>query len=359
MATPRVVTLALLLSAACAPPSIRTQVLVVPEWRERVALRRLSVQPFAGERGDDTAALVEEALRGATLDGVPCFDVVAYAPSLRARAAGPGPVGRELGVDAVLSAEVTVAEASRNWASGAGSRCDEYDKKGSCTNWVSQVCRWSEARFALIVSMHVVETGDEVRIGTFEEEARTDQSCADESTGFVSQLVDTVADAIVDSAFGGERTRETLLRSVQSTVVERVIAAVTPHYEPIAVPLMKPGKRVPKSTRERLEAALGDLKKKGAAPQAACRILEDARTLAPDDPAIVYDLAVCAEHAGRLDEARELYARAVESNVPRREWAVRGLERVEGELADRRLLAGAQGEESAPERAPTPTTYER
>lgn len=320
--------------AACAPPSLHVQALVMPEWRETTRLRRITVQPLSGEHGEEARARLHAALARASFRGVTCFTVLPYLPPPHDAPVGVAHLGGDLGADAVLVAEVTAASTTKDWRST--SRCDQYER-GVCVKSVDVRCDWSEARFALSASLHEVATGAIVHAGAFEGTAKESETCGDEADDLAGRLVQGAVGALLDKALD---RRAALLREAQAAAVDRLVVAMTPRHERLAVPLARPGGAVPWPIRERLGTALEELQAELTPPEAVCAILEEARAAAPDEPAVLYDLGACAERRERLDEARALYARALALGVSRRAWAEAALGRVERTMDELAVLAG-------------------
>jgi hypothetical protein len=327
--------LALLAGTAACAPTAQIKTLVLPEWHEAARLRRIAVQPFAGERGPETTALVTEALARARLADVPCFEVVPFTPSPQARAAGPAEAGRELGVDAVWAASVTTAEAV--WEEWTEKECKDKEPPAfgvACKESVEVHCRRRAGYFAVQAQLHAVATGQIVRSGAIRGQ-RSDDTKDCEESGFGS-WVHGILPGMLDRALGNDSF---FIGRAQEDVVANLVANVTPRYDTVEVPLLEPGDSVPKPVREKVVAALGALR--GGTMDAFCAAISDARPHADADPPLAYDLAVCAEHGGRLGEAWALYARAVERDTKENDLYLKALHRVDRASLGTAYLQGA------------------
>jgi len=104
-------------------------------------------------------------------------------------------------------------------------------------------------------------------------------------------------------------SKEVLLKQVKDNVKKQFRRDIAPFYVTEEIALMDLNDMIPmKETREKLKQGIEFAGKDRM--DRACEIWEAARCEAPDSPAILFNLGVCAESRGDFETAREFYRSA-------------------------------------------------
>lgn len=289
------------LLSACATPAVKTQALVPAKSLDAARMRQVAVLPFDGPGGRQFAAEVEGTLAGITIDDKQYFSVIDRVTLDKVLAehklqlsgaidpATATQFGKLVGAKGIYTGGITVSKSEDSHYQEERSRCAESDKKGKCirTETYRVPCTKRSATFSFTPKLIEVETGRIVY--------------ANNITGSASA-----------SACQGEKPLPNwsdLIETAKGSAKGTLMNDVAPSYATFAINLMDSTEGInSKEGEKKFKAGLEFAK--GNRFDRACEIWGEARILAPDSPSIIYDLGVCAETSGDLEQALELYKKS-------------------------------------------------
>ena len=185
---------------------------------------------------------------------------------------------------------ITTDSVADNRYSVSTQRCAYTDKDGKCQKWrdVSVRCTRRTANVGFTIRLVNVETGIQ------------------------SYNRDVSGQAVSESCQGSNRSledREAVRKRARQVAYGEVRKDVAPYTVNLSVKLMGDTDGIT-SDRAKQNIKSGLLFAKAGRLDRACELWREARTLAPQSTAIIYNIGVCAEAAGELDNALALYQEA-------------------------------------------------
>ena len=320
----------LLLAACAAPPTLRTAKIVPARVPDPARPRQLLVAPLAGDRdGAFTAALVS-ALTGISLDGHPYFALTGRDTSSAPTAAREGAgdpltdaeavaLGRAAAAAGVLTGSVMVEYEERQ-PRERRTVCLKADDDGGCVRWgdAPVSCTQREARIIFSPRLVVTEGG---RISYAK-----------------SIRVRSSADACTDGK-AASAGREELTRTVGELALKELRKDIAPYFVTTEAPVMTTSEGIPSGEARDLFIQ-GLLAAGENRPDRACDLWEKAGRFTATAPGLRYDLGVCRELAGELEQALAEYQKAEELLRSPDETVSNALARVRKEIATRSRIAG-------------------
>ena len=296
---------------ACAPPAVKTTALMPAKFHEAAKLKEVAVLPFDGPGGREFAAEIEGTLAAVTIDGKQYFSLIDRTKTEKilkeqelsqtgiVDETTAAKVGKLVGAKGIYTGIVTAANSRDNPYAEKRRECSErqvkYDKQGKayegdCIRWrnVSVSCLRRDALFAFTPKLVEVETGRIIYSDNLSG-AATASACRDSKTPLPSGF------ALIAQA--KERAKVAFKRDV------------APSYVTFDIRLMDSKQGIDaKEAREKLDQGMDYAKHKRL--DRACELWEEGRTLAPNAPSLLYNLATCAEAIGDLEKAFDLYKKA-------------------------------------------------
>jgi len=298
-------------SLACAPPALKTTALMPAKFHEAAKLKEIAVLPFDGPGGREFAAEIEGTLAAVTIDAKQYFSLIDRTKTEKilqeqvlsqtgiVDETTAAKVGKMVGAKGIYTGIVTAANSRDNPYAEKRRECSErqvkYDKQGktregNCIRWKSFTvsCIRRDALFTFTPKLVEVETGRIIYSNNLSG-AATASACRDSKTPLPSGF------ALIGQA--KERAKVVFKRDV------------APSYVTFDIRLMDSKQGVDaKEAGEKLDQGMDYVKHKRL--DRACELWEEARTLAPNSPSLLYNLAICAEATGDLEKALDLYKKA-------------------------------------------------
>ncbi|RZL59019.1 MAG: hypothetical protein EOP65_04285 [Sphingomonas sp.] len=256
------------LALPAAAETLRVEGVFAAQAREASLLPTIGVGPFAGPDGADLADAIERRLAKLGTDGLPHVRLIP--PALRP--------------DGMLTGRTGVQVASSDYREGR-ERCAEK-KDGKCVRKERYSVACVRRTIALRADVEVRRrTGALPYSATKTRDDRADW-CED---GGVATSAEAVVSGMIES------------------VAAEVQHDLAPHAEDYTIRVIETRDGLPPDAAARFKQAVRLTKHD---PAAACAAFADVDRMAPDHGATTFNLALCAEAAGRYREAADRYARA-------------------------------------------------
>lgn len=258
-------------------------------YREASLVESIMVDRFDGNEGTSLAHDVERQLASVMVENVPWFDIVASGASqpVVARMTGVANVG----IDEQFYREMR-------------KECVERDASQKCVREEEKPMRCTRRIINLTVSIRLARTDDGRILYSVQKPKRDEVSfCPDRGT---VSTPDEVVDGLIKDA----------ARTIRNDV--------SPFFSSEKVKVLEDRKTMPKDLAQRFKVAVKYTK---GTPDAACTLFNEINQQAPGYGAVAYDVALCAEMAGRLAEAEMLYKRA-QPMLPGERLVTNGLARI-------------------------------
>jgi tetratricopeptide (TPR) repeat protein len=294
---------------SCAPPSIHTTVLKPALFDEAAKLKTVAVLPFEGTEGRPFASEVESVLASINIGDKQYFTVVErtkldgvlhelhksnadehFDEGMAAR------IGKMVGAKGIYTGAIITSRTDDSQYKEQRSECTSYEQKtdkkgntyqGRCLNTRTYdvSCTKRVASFGFVPKLIEVETGRIIYSKDISKSAN-DSRCSDSSTPLATQydLLSTLKESGLD-------------------IFKRDIA---PHYVTVEIKLMDSTDGLNSSNaKSKFEQALEFAKNNRI--DRACELWGEARAQETHSPSILYNLGICSEVVGELEQALGLY----------------------------------------------------
>lgn len=299
--------LALFVIAACAPVTINSKMLVPGNSDQASQIKKVAVLPFDGPEGKEFAAEIEGKLASIIVNDKPYFAMVdrvtmdKILSEMRLSMTGivdpttATQVGKMVGAKGIYTGTITASTVNDTRYNEKRTRCasqvTKRDKKGNeykeCekTEEYSVSCTKRAASFSFVPKLVEVETGKIIYSNTIEKQS-TAAVCSDSEHPLASALE--------------------VKRAAKDAAKEDFRKDVAPYFVTMQIKLMDStsdidSKEAASKVKSGIEFAKNNRMDRG------CELWGEAKRLSPKSLTILYNLGVCAEIAGRLDEAQSLY----------------------------------------------------
>jgi hypothetical protein len=293
---------------ACAAPAIKTTALVPAKFHEATKLKEVAVLPFDGQHGRDFAYEIEGTLAGVTIDARQYFTLIdrtTLDKILKEQQLGQTglmdeaaavKVGKLAGAKGIYTGVVTAVNSRDSHYTETRQECArreiKYDKKGNasdgnCISWRNHTvsCTKRDAIFAFTPKLIEVETGRIIYSNNISETTSA-SACQDSGTP-------------ISTSFE-------LIGKVKEAAKANFKRDIAPSYVILAIKLMD-GKAGIASNEVAQKLDLGLDYAKNNRLDRACELWGEGRILSPNSPSLTYNLAICAELRGDLEDALNLY----------------------------------------------------
>ena len=321
----------------CAPIRVNTETLAPAKSREMTGIRRIAVLDFNGEGGLELSREVESTLVGIRVKGDRHFTVVdreslanvlhemGLAERKIVTSKTAAKIGQLIGAEAIVLGTVQDAVVNDDFYMAEREVCS--DKK----------CRYRTTRLVLCTKreVHYAFTPKVVRV----------------SSGRIITSESLRERLVRHSCSGGRalESRTTLVTEARKQAIEGFVQLIAPHVVKTDLPILLGDSTKPKagitgtllSGFQRAKAPFSGAAKwaKEGRLDRACPAWEEAYKQHPESYALPYNLGVCAEASGQLEEAQRLYETADRNtNQPVGEIS-QALERIRKRQAQRQELA--------------------
>lgn len=335
--------LGVLLGCAAPVSKVGVSVLEPAKSSEATRIRRVAVMQFEAKDRHDVTGDVETLLSGIVVDEKRYFEVVerrqinVLMGELRLGERGllddstVSRLGKMLGANGVYLGKVTRAAWTDQRSNEPRSICAQReikrDKKGKayeagCARWRETFasCTTRVASFEFLPKLVSIETGTIVYSRGHAGEA-TSKSCREPETGASAPIA------------GGEQ----LLLDAKMAAMESFRRDVAPVATARAIDVLGAGERIGSpQMRERFTNALA-FAKEGRLDR-ACEMWREIASSEHNSPELIYNLGVCAEAAGDLEGAKNLYTKADRLLAQPNKSISAALSRVQSDQASRAKL---------------------
>lgn len=318
------------LLTACASPSVTSERIVPPRFRAASHFRTVALLPFHGDTGGNFSAEVEDNLKGVAIGQNPYFTMadkhkvavtaMAYPES---RLVDPDvdavrAIGARLDVQAVITGKL-VSTVNERTTREHRTICRKTAEDGGCTLWgeTDISCIQREARVIFSPRMVAVATGKTVYSGELRGESGT-LVCADNSTRHLD--------------------RETLIDRAEEQAIRTFRRDIAPYFVADELPVMDSSSGIPSGEGRDLFVQGVLLAEQGEGKR-ACQLWKKAEPFAPEAPGLVFNLGVCAESDGNLEQALSRYQKVAALREPPDGMVADAQKRIRNELDWRSRLA--------------------
>jgi len=300
----------LTLLTACPPPVIKTTALVPARFHEASRLKEVAVLPFDGPGGREFASEIEATLASINIGDKQYFALVdrmtldKVVREMGLSQSGlidentAAKVGKLVGAKGIYTGTVTVSDTTDSSYREERTRCaytvTKYDKKGrayeECGKWEKYTvpCAKRVATFTFTAKLVDVERGRIVYANNLSGTA-TSSACSDSKTPLAGKFE--------------------LIEQAKQFAKEMFRRDVAPHYVTFEIKLMDSTDGITSKEAEGKFKEGIDFAKHNRLDR-ACELWGEARILSPNAPAILYNLGICSEVTGELEQALDLYKKA-------------------------------------------------
>jgi len=322
---------------ACAPPRVRTTTLVPSSYHDAARLKHLAVLSIEGKGGSTFAAEIEAALAAVQAEGRPYFTLfersrlerILDEQDLHAdqldEADTVAQIGRLAGVMGVVGGKASRTLSDTPYRE-KHTICLEHEapppnaKKGEkkCIRSEQRSVPCTKRELILTFTPKIIDVATARIVYTRTLRAgKTDTACSDSGRPLTSEAV--------------------LYGQARESVLATFTRDIAPHYETSVFNLMDAKDGISQAEAlNRFKAGL-DFAGKNRLDR-ACELWQAAALLAPEAPALQYNLGVCAEIDGELARAKTLYQQADRLlNEPNEDISL-ALRRIDAALANQRQL---------------------
>jgi len=327
-----------LLLISCAPPAVKTNALVPARFHEATTLREVAVLPFDGPGGKEFAAEIEGVLASVNIDDKQYFTMIdrtkldkilteqALSQTGSIDESSAAKVGKLVGAKGIYAGVITARNVANTPYTEEREECSQYqtlyDKQGkayqgSCLSyrkWTVQ-CSQKNATFSFTPKLISVESGRIIYsnncVGTGSGKGCTDR--------------------------GGLPSDQILLGTAISAAKMTFKKDVAPNYVLVTIRLMDSKDGITsKEAGEKLDQSL-DFAKHNRLDR-ACELWGEARILSPSSATLLYNLGVCAEARGDLDNALNLFKKADRALNKPNDLITAGIGRVSESIRKQQIL---------------------
>jgi len=322
---------------ACSPPRVRTTTLVPSDYHDAARLKHLAVATVDGRGGQTFADDVEAALAEVEAGGRQYFtlfdrkrlDRILYEQDLETEwldePETAAQVGRIAGVTGVVGGRVTRSVSDTPYRE-KHTVCLEYEappqhakkSEGKCIRSEQRPVSCTKRELILTFTPKIIDVASARIVYTRTLRAvKTDTVCRDSDRPLTSEAA--------------------LYGQARESVLADFTRDIAPHYETFVFNLMDEDDGLGNAeAAKQFEAGL-DFAAKNRLDR-ACELWQAAAPLAPDAPALQYNLGVCAEIDGDLTKAKALYQQADRLLMEPHDDISRALRRINSALANQRQL---------------------
>jgi hypothetical protein len=325
--------------SACAAPSIRTTALAPARFHEATKIREVAVLPFEGPMGREFSAEIEGTITSISIDNKQYFTLIDRTRLNRIlkeqELSQTGlvdekwavKVGKMVGAKGIYTGVVTAATVKDNPYTEKRQECSEkeilYDKKGNayegnCLKWRTyQVsCLKRDAIFAFTPKLVEVETGKVIYSRNLSQ-MQSAQGCQDSGIPLPS---------------GVELLKKT--KGLLKAAFKRDIAPFRVTFE---IKLMDSEEGMA-SKEAALKLSQGMEFAQNNRFDRACELWAEGKSLSPNAPSLLYNLAICAEVRGDFGNALDLLRKADRALNKPNELITAGIGRVSEAIRKQQVL---------------------
>lgn len=295
---------------ACVPPAIKTTMLVPAKYHEASQLKEVAVLPFDGKDGGNFSSEIEATLVSINIGDKQYFSLVDRVKldkalnEMKLQQSGiidekkVARIGKMVGAKGIYTGVITESGSSDSSYRESRQKCTyyatEYDKKGNarqkCVTWQEYTvpCTKRTASFAFTPKLIEVETGRVVYSNNIR--GSIDASvCSDSQKPLPSE--------------------QELMNEARKSAKLQLRTDIAPYYVTMDIQLMdSPDGITSDAAKAKLTQGINFAK--NSRLDRGCEIWGEARTVASSSPSLLYNLGICSEVTGDLEQAADLYKKA-------------------------------------------------
>ncbi len=343
MRTLIIVTLASLAFLGCAAPSVKTNVLLPARVHEASLLKEVAVLPFDGPGGKSFASEIEGILASINIGDRQYFSLVDrtkidrvidelnFSQSALMDSSNAARVGKLLGARGIYTGSISLSGSNDSRYQEERTRCasqvTKKDNKGreykECVRWVKYnvSCTSRVASFAATPKLLEVETGRIVYANNITGTASS-SACEDSSKPLVGHFE--------------------LIEQAKQKAKQTFRTDVAPHYVSISLQIMDSTDGITSRESEKIFKQGLDFAKNNRLDR-ACELWGQARALSQPTAALLYNLGICSEITGDMEQALDLYTKSDRLLSKPDDIITAALGRVSKAIQDRKRLKDQLG----------------
>jgi tetratricopeptide (TPR) repeat protein len=322
--------ISLLVLSGCAT-KVPINMLQPAQYHQASLTKTVAVLPFSGPGGQEFASEIEGVLASKSIDDKQYFTLVMseqkFSQSALIDQDTAAKIGKLVGAQGIYTGAITVSKVKDSHTKEKRQECTQYEQKrdkkgnvydGKCINWRNYTvsCTKRNANFSVIPKLIEVNTA---RI-------------------LYSRNISTSADSSGCEDTSPPKDEQELLDKIKGDAKSQFIKDVAPYYITLQIKLMDSTDGIDsKEAKEKLKQG-DDFADKRRMDQ-ACELWGQATLLAPNSPAISYNLGVCAESRGDHEAALTLYKKADKLIGKPDDDVTLALGRVESAIKNKKKLA--------------------
>lgn len=299
--------LLLILLVSCSAPAVKTTVLMPARFHEATTLKEVAVLPFDGQGGNEFAAEIESILMSVNIGDKQYFTLVdrtridkiiselKLGQSALVETETAVKIGKLLGAKGIYTGVIGMMNVSDNHYSESRSRCAQYatqpgKKYTYCARYESYnvPCTKRTAVFSATPKLIEVQTGRVVYANSISGTANS-SACKDSSKPLLDKAI--------------------LFANAKEAAKAIFKSDVAPHYVTQEIKIMDSKDGLTSNVAEKKFEQGIDFAKNNRLDR-ACELWGEVRTISPNSPSLLYNLGICSEVVGNLDEALDLYKKA-------------------------------------------------
>lgn len=300
--------------AGCVAPKADVTAVLPAASQDAARMKRVAVLPFATHNGADVTGDVETLLASIVVDDKRYFDVVerqrlnALARELKLAESGALDVktasrlGKMLAANGIYLGRISRSDWSDQRYMEPRQVCVQREQKrdkrgnmteGACLRWQNMQahCVTRTASFEFAPRLVSVETGSIVYSRSHAGEAKS-VACSEPGGQGAQALTDA----------------QTLLSNARGMALASFRRDVAPSLEARKIDLLDSDERISANGKERFNSALAFARARRM--DRACKDWEELNATESQSPDLVFNLGVCAEADGRIDQAYRHYMAA-------------------------------------------------
>lgn len=312
-----------LLLFSCSPPAVRTSMLMPAQYHEASQLKDVAVLPFEGRGGKEFSAEIEATLSNIHVGEKQYFNLIDRV--LLEKIISEMKLSQSALVDVNTAAKVGKLVGAKGIYTGvvteAGSNDSNYqEERRRCIRTVTKIDHKTGKSYT---------TAENVAIGKYSKcEGKMEQysvSCTKRSAtfAFTPKLVEVETGKVVysnnirksvDTSVCSDSQKplagnSELLGKAKELGKNAFKTDIAPYYVTLEIKLMDSDDGLDsREAKAKLEQGMDFVKNNRL--DRACELWREARILAPNSPSLVYNLGICSEITGQLEQALDLYRKA-------------------------------------------------
>ncbi len=335
---------------SCAAPSIKTTMLLPAQYYEASQIKEVAVLPFDGTGGKEFAAEIESALASVNIGDKQYFSIVdrvrldkvlsemKLSQSALVDEGTAAKVGKLVGAKGIYTGVISEAGIEESKYTEERRRCTrtvtKRDKTGKTYTTTEDYILGKYEKCAGNIERYTASCIKRIAIFNFTPKLIEVETSKVIYSNSIKKSIDVSACSDSQKPITGGAE---LLGKARELARQTFRTDVAPHYITVDIKLMDTKEGVgAKDARAKLEQGVAFAKSERL--DRACELWGEARILAPNSPAIMYNLGVCSEITGDLEKSLDLYRKADKLLTKPDEKITAALVRVQKRMDDQKKL---------------------